>query len=100
MSRNWKPGHAKARDANEPQIVKALEAAGYTVYRIDVPCDLIVGRGRVTHLVEVKMPGEPLTPAQEKFCAKHRGDYHIATEPLQIIAELRQCRAKGVTGRG
>jgi hypothetical protein len=87
--------YAKARDANEPQIVRLLETAGYSVERVDVPCDLIVGRGRTTHLVEVKMPGEKLTPAQEAFQAKHRGCYHVVTEGEAAITELRQCRAKG-----
>jgi hypothetical protein len=100
MSRNWRPGHARQRDANEPQIVRALLAAGYSVERVDVPCDLIVGRGRTTHLVEVKMPGEKLTPTQVRFQQTTRCCYHIATEPEALIDELRQCRAKGATGRG
>ena len=87
--------YAKARDANEPQIVRFLLAAGYSVERIDVPCDLLVSRGGTTHLVEIKMPGQKLTPAQQAFQKGHRGCYHVATEPKPLIAELRQCRAKG-----
>ncbi len=95
MSRNWRPGHAKQRDANEPQIARYLEAAGYSVHRIDVPCDLIVGRSGVTHLVEVKMPGEKLTEPQRVFQDDHRGCIHIATEPEALVADLRRCRARG-----
>ncbi len=47
--------HAKKRDLNEPEIVKALRAIGCTVLLADHP-DLIVGyRGR-TFLLEVKNP--------------------------------------------
>ena len=52
--------YAKARDANEPEVIEWLEAHGYSVERIDVPCDLIVGKARRSHLVEVKMPKEKL----------------------------------------
>lgn len=52
---------AKRRDANEVEIVRALEAAGASVTRLDgdgIP-DLLVGyRGRST-LLEVKMPLGP-----------------------------------------
>jgi len=53
--------HAKRRDQNEPDIVKALRAAGAYVQLLEqgggVP-DLLVGyRGR-TYLVEVKNPEE------------------------------------------
>jgi len=83
--------YAKQRDANEPQIVRLLLAAGYSVKRIDVPCDLYVGRNGVTHLVEIKMPGERLTPAQVRAKQEHRGCFHVAYEGQELIAELRQC---------
>lgn len=46
---------ARKRDANEPEIVRALQAIGATVERLDV-IDLLVGyRGR-NYLLEVKDP--------------------------------------------
>lgn len=51
-------GRARMRDANEPEIVKALEAAGATVTRLNeagVP-DLLVGYKGKTSLLEVKRP--------------------------------------------
>ena len=51
-------GRARMRDANEPEIVKALEAAGATVTRLNeagVP-DLLVGYQGKTKLLEVKRP--------------------------------------------
>jgi hypothetical protein len=86
---------AKARDANEPQIVRALEAAGYSVVRIDEPCDLLAGRSGVTHCIEVKTDKGRDTPNQIEHQRTWRGCHHIATEPEALIAELRQCRAKG-----
>lgn len=50
--------YAKARDANEPTIVRALEAAGATVTRLSdagVP-DLLVGFRNETYTLEVKLP--------------------------------------------
>ena len=40
------PTHGKSRDANEPEIVEAFERYGCSVERVDVPCDLIVGKDR------------------------------------------------------
>lgn len=45
---------AKRRDANELEIVRALERAGAQVYRIDKPADLLVGFRQRWHLFEVK----------------------------------------------
>lgn len=53
----WKPPQKAKRDANEPDIVKALEALGVLVERIDKPVDLLCKyRGRV-YLAEVKGEG-------------------------------------------
>lgn len=45
---------AAKRDANEPEIVQALQMAGALVYRIDKPCDLIVLCDSQVYLAEVK----------------------------------------------
>jgi hypothetical protein len=36
--------HAKKRDSSEGPIVDALELAGYHVYQLDRPCDLLLWR--------------------------------------------------------
>jgi hypothetical protein len=46
---------AKKRDANELQIVAALEAAGWRVYR-ELPVDLLCHKAGVWKLLEVKEP--------------------------------------------
>lgn len=80
-----------ARDHNERAIVDALLKAGALVYRLDEPCDLLVGFGGATWLLEVKVPGGKLTPKQERFMSewsKAGGSCVVVrtvTEALQAI---------------
>ena len=69
---------AKRRDANEPEIVAALEGIGATVIRLD-PFDLLVGYQGRTHLIEVKTEKGRLKPAQEALIESWRGS------PLHIV---------------
>jgi hypothetical protein len=65
--------HNAKRDANEPEIVAALQAAGASVYRLDQPVDLLIGyRGRCI-IAEVKLPKSSLNDNQQKFFASWRG---------------------------
>lgn len=60
---------AARRDANEPEIVEALETAGATVVRLsagNVP-DLLVGYMGVNLLFEIKAEKGKLRPGQERF---------------------------------
>lgn len=65
-------------DANQSQVISALEAAGATVDVIGKPVDLLVGiNGRIA-LFEVKDGGkvksaQKHTPAQIKFFARWAG---------------------------
>ena len=55
------------RDANEPEIVKALQKMGVFVTRMAKPVDLLcIHRSRVV-LAEVKMEKGVLKPAQKDF---------------------------------
>lgn len=79
--------YAKARDANEPGIIKALERAGATVLRLDEPCDLLVGfRGR-NHLLEVKNPKgkDRVTVKQATVFAWWRGTIHVVRTPEEAV---------------
>jgi len=73
------PGRrAKRRDANESDIIKALEQVGATVTCLDTPCDLLVSISP-SHgfgLMEVKDGDRPpsqrtLTASQERFFLHH-----------------------------
>lgn len=85
--------YAARRDANEVEIVRALEAVGCSVLRVDA-VDLIVGRAGVNYLIECKdgrksAGNRPLTPAQKKLRAEWRGQYAVVTsvdEALAVVA--------------
>lgn len=85
---------ASKRDANEPEIVDALEAMGCGVAKIDSDDgfpDLVVWFKDRHTLIEVKMPGELLTTRQKQFHAAWPGRIHIAHsagEAIQIVAKL------------
>lgn len=68
---------AKKRDGNEPEIVRALEALGCTVERLDLTDgpDLLVGVCGLTMLMEVKDPNgrNRIEPGQEEWHAWWRG---------------------------
>ena len=62
--------HDAKNDANQPTIIKALQAIGCKVLILRQPLDLLVSGGRLGEqnlLVEVKMPGEALNKAQREF---------------------------------
>lgn len=82
--------YAMRRDENEPEIIAALEAIGCTVYQMDQPCDLLVGRGAVNILMEIKNPAKPKgdrkkTPAQEEFFKMWKGQVRIVETVDQAI---------------
>ena len=69
--------YGNQRDANEPEIIEALEQIGCSVMRLDIPCDLLVGIAGRTYLLEVKSATGTLTPDQEKFTDLWRGQFSV-----------------------
>lgn len=69
MTRTGLARHDAKRDANEPQIIEALEAMGATVYRISAAGlpDLLIGWRGCTFLAEVKTEAGKPTLAQLVF---------------------------------
>jgi len=53
-------------DANEPEIIEALEAAGALVYRVKWPLDLLVAFRGTFYVLEVKTEGSGLNKNQAK----------------------------------
>lgn len=84
------------RDENEPEIISALKSIGCSVYQLDEPCDLLVGRGAVNVLIEVKNPDKPKgdrkkTPAQVAFFKTWRGQVRIcetAEEAIKLVTRM------------
>jgi hypothetical protein len=80
--------NAARTDANQPTIIKALRAIGCQVIYIKWPTDLVVSGGRLgdqTLWMEVKMPGEKLTVAQELFWQSWPGRKVIVTTEQEAI---------------
>lgn len=83
-------GRRKARDANEPEIIRHLEAQGYYVLRQENP-DLLVFAPGLCVPMEVKMPLGPkggksdtrLTPQQQEIQdrAPEPSAYRIVRSP-------------------
>ena len=108
-------GYARRRDANEPAIVAALEAAGASVTRLDgagVP-DLLIGYACLTLVAEVKLPLGPrggtsqhreaeggcgdLTRDQVEWHKGWRGEaVTIVRSPEEAIAMLRAVLLRAV----
>ena len=87
--------YAARTDANQREIIAALEAVGASVFpsfRLGggFP-DLVVGFRGATYLLEVKTPTGRLTPAEERFFAQWRGHaavVHDAEEALRAIGAV------------
>ena len=79
--------YAKQRDANEKEIIAALESIGCTVFRMDTPCDLLCGYRSRNFLIEVKSPGGRLTKAQQDFIPAWKGQIRVL-ETIDEAIEL------------
>jgi Holliday junction resolvase len=80
------------RDDNEAAIVRFLEANGCIVQRLSAPGvpDLLVSRGGVNCLLEVKDPTKPpskrrLTPDQARWIERWRGQVAIVETPQDAM---------------
>ncbi len=91
MSSNLR--YAAKRDANESGIIECLLKAGCTVDQISgtgTP-DLLVGYRGYNILMEVKMPGKKLRPAQEKWHSAWNGSSFVVEsvqDAMKIIATI------------
>jgi len=89
--------YGNKRDDNEGDIIKALEAIGCSVFRLDTPCDLLCGYRKRTYLLEVKNPEQPKgnrkkTKAQDKFFNTWNGQIDIVETAEQAISIVTKPR--------
>lgn len=81
--------YACRRDANEPDIVSALESVGCTVERIDgKPYDLLVGIRGVNWIVEIKTRKGLYRKSQVEFQRTWKGQQatvRTADEALALV---------------
>jgi hypothetical protein len=75
------------RDYNEPEIVDALQKHGFSVYRLDQPVDLVIGKGGQTWIAEIKMPWKDLNANQRKFYDAWRGN-KLVLRTITDVAEF------------
>lgn len=78
---------AARRDANEPDVIKALRQVGATVVQQDW-CDLVVGYRGQNYLLEVKTESGDLKPSQERLLSEWRGHYAIVRSPADALKEI------------
>ena len=96
LSRYWnplrrsQPKYAKARDLNEPEIIKALQAIGCVVEQLDKPVDLVtLYRGRI-RFIEVKNPDGLNVESKEqiKFFELWPGGFaRTAEQAIRIVTD-------------
>lgn len=83
--------HAARTDANHAEIAAALRAAGYGVWYIRWPVDMLVATGGGWLLLEVKTPGGRLTDDQADLVRR------AGVCPVAVVSDvesaLRACRA-------
>ena len=72
------------RDANEPEIVEALEAVGAKVLRLD-DVDLLVGYRDRLYMLEVKTATGRLNKKQAKFFREWAGHVWIVRTRIQAL---------------
>lgn len=75
--------YAKRRDATEPEIISALLQCGFSVERLDTPCDLLCGFRGKTFLIECKVEGKKLNENQKDFVARWRGSRMVVLRSAQ-----------------
>lgn len=83
-------------DRNQAEIVDALRKAGCSVtllHRVGQGCpDLLVGKGGVSYLLEVKMPGEGVTLAEAEWHFNWRGQVAIVYSVEDALAIIQQLK--------
>jgi hypothetical protein len=85
--------YANTRDGNEKAIVDALLQIGASVFRLDKPCDLLVGYRGINFLLEVKLPLGPrggsshsdLNDWQKDFDQSWTGQFEVVRSALEAV---------------
>ena len=93
-------GHAGKVDANQAAVIAALRACGVVVRSLagvgEGMNDLLCAVPLATFLIECKMPGEHLTPAQKKWHTECPWRNHVVytVEQALEIAEFYRTKRK------
>ena len=74
---------AARADSNRAEIVQVFRDAGWSVYDVRRPVDLMIGKGGVTILVEIKRGKGKHTKAQTDFMANWKGGAVITIRDVE-----------------
>jgi len=82
------PKYRAKADANEAEIIKALEQIGCAVWRLKRPVDLLIGYRGQTGLIEVKNPDgrNRIEPEQQEFIDNWKGNVYVVRTVDEAIA--------------
>lgn len=85
--------YARRKDGNQTEIVKALRDAGYgchLTFRLGCgfPDVLCVSKADIAVLLEIKVPGEGLTPDEKEFHAQYTGPIEIVESGEIALAKM------------
>lgn len=84
---------AAKRDANEREIIEALERVGCVVFQLDKPADILARRRGHWYLMEVKGPHGKLTGQQERDHARlPPGTIPIVRNPTEALLAVGLAR--------
>lgn len=91
-------GHSGKVDGNQQACIDALRASGVVVRSLAAIGgglnDLLCVVPAATFLIEVKRPGESLTPQQKKWHAECPWRNHVAYSPAEAVAIADFYRSK------
>jgi len=95
--------HNAKRDANEKEIVGILERLGFSVFRLDKPLDLLLGRGGKNYLAEVKDGSKApsagknrRTEDQKTFMRDWRGQHVVLSSVEETVEWVNSLREAGL----
>jgi hypothetical protein len=91
--------YARKVDRNHPQIVEHLRKCGYIVFdthalpgRLDIDC---LSKSNIIVPIEIKMPGEKLTEAEEIYLSQWPGYIvHSGDEAQRLMERIDQWRVQ------
>jgi hypothetical protein len=75
-------------DANQQEIIDALEARGVSVARIGRPLDLLCGFRNANYLLEVKRPKGRVEVSQQRFLAGWNGQAVVVRSVADALAAI------------
>jgi hypothetical protein len=93
------PRYAAKRDSVEPAIIEALEKAGWHVWQLDEPCDLLLWKPElgpgIFRMLEVKTGrGKRLTVAKDKR-QQAQANFIASTQTPIVRTPLEALKAVG-----